>query len=184
MKSRYAVSPSAFPALLAVLLLAGCGSEPATPAAAAAVGAAPPATEATGTGTGSLGFELASITTLELPVTYCAGAEAIYTVAANQGETQVDFRIVEHPVMRDGAPLEEVTQASMRRNGSAGGRDYLENWASTTITTVSRDGDETRISGRMQGQRMYANGDGSFTSPEPIDQGAERDFSLVSRCSP
>lgn len=169
--------------LIVVLSLAGCGAQPAAQTAGLGNGAAPSDAQDTGTGTGKLDFELSSVANLTLPVTYCTGAEAIYTVAANEGGTQVDLSIVEHPVMRDGAPLEEVTQVSMRRDGSAEGRDYLENWASTIITEVSRGGDETRISGRMHGQRMYANGDGSFTSPEPIAQGEERDFSVVSRCS-
>lgn len=172
-------------ALVLAAVLAACGGDPQPQA-----GASGPTAVVSSAGdhagdtdaAGELRLQLGQDAPLVLPVTYCSGQEAMYTVVAKQGEMQVDMRVLEHSMMRGDKPLEAVTEASLQRSGTEDGRAYQDMWASKEVGKVERDGEATRISGRMQGIRMHANGDGTFGSPVPIDQGALRDFSLESRC--
>ena len=170
-------------ALVLAAVLAACSGDPQPQAGASGPAAVVSSTGDTDTDTaGELRLQLRQDAPLVLPVTYCSGQEAIYTVVAKQGDLQVDMRVLEHPTMRGDKPLEAVTEASLQRSGTEDGRAYQDMWASKAVAKVERDGEATRISGRMQGIRMHAKGDGTFGSPVPIDQGALRDFSLESRC--
>ena len=95
----------------------------------------------------------------------------------------MDLRVVELPAMRDGAPLKDVTDAGYRFDGSDQGRGFQEVWQTSSIDEVVRDGDTTQVRGNMHGLRMYDKGDGTFTSPEAINGGAERTFRLEVTCS-
>ncbi|GAB2503845.1 hypothetical protein [Arenimonas alkanexedens] len=184
-----AARPHALLLSLTVLLASACGSGPADPAASATMPAATVADEDddysddAGLGSGALDFHLAPDTTLPLPVTFCAGQGTILTIAAREGETQVDLRVIELPTLRDGAPLEEVTEAGYRFTGEDQGRVFQEVWQSKAIDNVVRDQDTTRVSGTMYGLRMYDKGNGAFTSPEPIDDGAHHAFTISVTCS-
>ena len=192
---RNAALPQTFTLGLTVLLATACGPKPADPAAAsaenaatravaAAVAAADDGRESAGEfGSGTLRFQLQPAASLPLPVTFCAGHGTILTIAGREGETQVDLRVIELPAMRDGKPLEEVAQAGYRFTGSEQGRVYQEIWQTRSMDEVVRDGDTTRARGKMYGLRMYAKDNGAFTSPEAIDDGVERDFSLEVTCS-
>ena len=191
---RTAALPQKLALALTVLLASACGGpKSADPAAAStdtaatrAVAAAVAAANDKGEGefgSGTLSFHLQPGTPVPLPVTFCAGHGTILTIAAKEGETQVDLRVIELPSLRDGKPLDEVAQAGYRFTGSDQGRGFQEIWQSRSMDEVVRDGDTTRARGKMYGLRMYDNGNGTFSSPEAVDGGAERDFSLEVTCS-
>ena len=173
---RTAARPHNLALALTVLLASACGPRPADPATATAKPAPVAAADDDGDegefGSGSLDFQLEPGASLPLPVTFCAGHGTILTIAGREGETQVDLRVIEQPAMRDGAPLEEVTQAGYRFNGTDQGRAFQEVWQSRSMDEVVRDGDTTRARGKMYGLRMYDKGNGAYTSPEAIDGGA------------
>lgn len=188
---RKAALPQTLALTLTVLLISACGSTPADPAATGAVAAAVAAANDMGKGefgSGTLRFDLQPDTHLTLPVTFCAGHGTILTIAAKERETQVDLRIYELPALREDKPLKDVTESGYRFTGSDKGRGFQEIWQTTSITQhaksieeVVRDGDTTRVRGKMYGLRSYNNGNG--TGPSPADIG-ERDFSLEVTCSP
>lgn len=184
-----AALPQTLALALTVLLASGCGPAPADNAGATTPAAREnPAADAENEnesefGSGTLSFRLEPDTTLPLPVTFCAGHGTILTIAGREGETQVDLRVIELPAMRDGAPLEEVTEAGYRFNGSDQGRNFQEVWQSRSMDEVVRDGDVTRVRGKMYGLRMYEKDNGAYTSPEAIDGGAEHAFTLEVTCS-
>ncbi len=196
---RTAALPQVLALALTVLLASACdGPKPADKAAAGAVGdAARSIADAamaaddkswTGVGSGTLSFDLQPDTHLTLPVTFCAGQGTILTIAAKEGDTQVDLRMYESPALREGKSLKDVTEAGYRFTGSDQGRNFDEFWQTNSITQsaksideVIRDGDTTRVRGKMHGLRSYSNGDGTGTSPADI---GERDFTLKVTCSP
>ena len=191
-KFRAAVLPQTL--ALTVLLASACsGPAPADKPAAAAENAATRAIAAAvagaddedtgGMGSGTLSFQLKPGAALPLPITFCAGYGTVLTVAGREGETQVDLRVIDAPAIRDGKTLEEVTEAGYRFTGKEEGRVFQEVWQTRSIDAVMRDGETTRARGKMYGLRMYAKDNGAYTSPEAIDGGAERDFSLEVTCS-
>lgn len=184
---RRTALPSTLALALTVLLASACGDKPADPAPAgqAATAAAQPAKadDAGAFGSGTLSFQLPPGAPVPLPVTFCAGHGTILTIAGREGETQVDLRVVELPSMRNGAPLEQGTQVGYRFNGTDQGRVFQEVWQTRATDEVVRDGDTTRVRGKMHGLRMYDKGNGAFTSPEAIDNGADREFTLTVTCS-
>lgn len=193
--SRTASLPHTLTLALTVLIASGCGPKTSDPAAA---GADPAATRAVAAavaaandkgegedefGSGTLSFHLPPAEPLPLPVTFCAGHGTILTIVGREGETQVDLRVIEQPAMRNGKPLEDVTQAGYRFTGSDQGRVFQEIWQTRSMDEVVRNGDVTRARGKMYGLRMYKKENGAFTSPEAIDGGTEHAFTLEVTCS-
>lgn len=173
---------------LAALLLSACEPTPADPATTAskpapAVVPAANSEEKGAFGSGKLEFHLEPNTTLPLPVTFCAGHGTILTVAGREGETQVDLRVTELEAARGGASLERSTEVGYRTNGTDQGRAFMDLWQTRSVDEVIRDGDNTRVRGKMYGLRSFDKGNGTGTSPEPIDGGAERAFTLSVTCS-
>ena len=190
---RAAALPQTLALALAVLLASACsGPTPADKAAAGAVGGAARSIAdaamtaddkgGTGLGSGTLGFELQPDTHLTLPVTACLGHGTMFTVGAKEGETQVDMRVIELPALREDKPLKDVTEVGYRFTGSDQSRAFFEIWQTKSIDEVIRDGDTTRVRGKMYGLRSYDKGNGVGTTPEST--GADRDFSLEVTCSP
>lgn len=173
---------------LALGVLTGCGGSPsgspgepsAAPSALAGAGAAQEIPADSGT---MLAFSLERGVERQLPVTYCAGSGSVLTIVGREGDTQVDVRIIENELMRGGAPLEDSTETTYRFTGEESGRRYEELWESATNRTVIRDGDSTRIEGKMRGRRMYATSETTFSPPQAIDNGQTVGFSLEVRCS-
>ena len=191
---RTAALPQTLTLALTVLLISACGPKPADPAAASADTPAARAVAATVAaakgknegnegefGSGTLSFQLKPDAPLTLPVTFCAGHGKILTIAGRQADTQVDLRVIELPVLRDGKPLKEVTDAGYRFTGNDQGRDFNEIWQTKSMDEVIRDGDTTRVRGKMYGLRSYDEGNGTGSTPEAL---GERDFSLEVTCSP
>ncbi|WP_157559346.1 hypothetical protein [Hydrogenophaga crassostreae] len=184
-----AVRPQTLALALAVLLVSACDPAPADPAAtasqpASAVAPAGESEDKGALGSGSLEFHLEPGTTLALPVTFCAGHGTILTVAGREGETQVDLRVIELEAARSGASLEKSTEVGYRFNGTDDqGRKFMELWQTRSIDAVVRDGDNTRVSGKLYGLRSFDKGNGAGTSPEPIDGGTEHAFTLSATCS-
>lgn len=188
--SRAAALPQTLALALAVLFASACS--PAPPGTTNAPQAAAPAAAASDdtdnpddgeAGNGTLRFQLEPDTTLSLPITLCAGAGKLLTVVGSEGTAQVDLRVVELPAMRDGAPLKDVTDAGYRFDGSDQGRGFQEVWQSRSIDEVVRDGNATQVRGSMYGLRMYDKGNGTYTTPEAINGGAELAFRLEVTCS-
>ena len=193
---RRAALPQHLALALTVLLISACGPKPADPAGtgadtaatravAAAVAAAKDKGEDEGEGefgSGTLSFQLSPDAPLTLPVTFCAGHGTILTIAAKEGEAQVDLRVVELPALRDGKPLKEVAEAGYRFTGSDQGRIFNDIWQTRSVDEATRDGNTTRVRGKMYGLRSYSKGNGVGTTPEST--GADRDFSLEVTCSP
>lgn len=193
-KFRTVVLQQNFALALVVLLGSACsGPTPAdkpaasadnaaTRAIAATVAAANEKAEGEGeSGSGTLSFQLKPGAALTLPVTFCAGHGTILTIAGKEGETQVDLRVIELATLRDGKPLKEVAEAGYRFNGSDQGRNFFEIWQTRSMDEVTRDGNTTRVRGKMYGLRSYSKGNGVGTTAESI---GERDFSLDVTCSP
>lgn len=187
---RNAVRPQTIALALTALLLSACNPTPADPAANTVSKPAPETAPADNSGekeafgSGSLEFHLEPNTTLPLPVTFCAGHGTILTVAAREGETQVDMRVTELEAARGGASLEKSTEVGYRFNGTDDqGRKFLELWQTRSIDEVVRDGDSTRVSGKMYGLRSFDKGNGTSTSPEPVEGPAEQAFKLSVTCS-
>lgn len=190
---RAAAVPQTLALVLAVLFASACGGP--TPADKTANKSGPSSTPSSamsesdddadegGLGSGTLTFTLPPNAPLILPVTFCAGHGTILTVVGKQGESQVDVRVPEMPGKRDRASLIERTEAGYRFNGSDQGRTFMELWQSQSIDDVVRDGDTTRVSGKMYGLRTYDNGDGTGSTPESIDDKVGRDFSIEVTCS-
>lgn len=159
--SRTASLPQTLVLALAAMLASACSGPTTaeTPVFAASAAAAGPA-EATGAGEGEFGsgtlrFELQPEKQLTLPVTFCAGHGTILTIAAQEGETQVDLRVTELPALREGKPLEDVADAGYRATGSDEGRVFYDIWQTKSMDEVIRDGDTTRARGTMYGLRSY-----------------------------
>jgi len=186
---RAEVRPQTLALVLTVLLVSACDPSPADPATTASnpapVAAPTGDTGAKGEfGSGTLEFHLEPDTTLPLPVTFCAGHGTILTVAGREGETQVDLRVIELEAARDGASLEKSTEVGYRFNGTDDqGRKFMEIWQTRSVDEVVRDGDSTRVRGKMYGLRSLDKGNGAGTSPEPVDGGAEHPFTLSVKCS-
>lgn len=132
---------------------------------------------------GTMSFTLDRGVSLSLPVTFCGGFGTVLTVAGREGDTQADTRIVESPVMRGDAPLEDNASTSFRYAGEQDGRRYEELWTSRRHDRVLRDGQRTRVEGTMTGQRFYATSDTAFGPGEPIDGEREYAFTLEARCA-
>jgi len=130
-----------------------------------------------------MSFTLDRGVSLSLPVTFCAGFGTVLTVAAREGDTQADTRIVESPLMRGDAPLEDGASTSFRYAGEQDGRRYEELWTSRRHDRVLRDGPRTRVEGTMTGQRFYAINDTAFGPGEPVDGEQEYTFTLEARCA-
>jgi hypothetical protein len=189
--SLTAALPRTLALALTVLLASACADKPSDPIAAST---APAATEAVASddepmfpegafGSGTLSFELKPDAALQLPVTFCAGQGTILTIAAREGEAQVDLRVIELPALRDGKPLVEVTEAGYRFTGTDQGRTFWDTWQTRSLDEVVRDGDTTRVRGKMYGLRSYDKGNGVGTTPEGIDGRALREFNLEVTCS-
>lgn len=188
---RTAALPQALALTLTVLLASACdGPKPADKAAAGAVaGAARDIAHAamaaddkggTGLGSGTLTFDLQPDTHLTLPVTACMGHGTMFTVGATEGLTQVDMRVIELPALREDKPLKDVTDVGYRFTGNDQGRDFNETWQTRSIDEVIRDGDTTRVRGKLYGLRSYSKGNGMGTSPAAI---GEHDFTLEVTCT-
>ena len=185
---RAAALPQFLALALTVLLASACdGPKPADKAAA---GAARPIADAamaaddkswTQIGSGTLSFDLQPDTHLTLPVTFCAGYGTVLTVSSKEGDAQVDLRVIELPALREDKPLKDVTEAGYRFTGNDQGRDFNETWQTRSIEEVIRDGDTTRVRGKMYGLRSYSKGNGVGTSPADV---GEQDFTLKVTCSP
>ena len=186
--SRAAALPQAIVLALTVLFASACGGPTSAdkPGAKSAPSSTTSETDdgAGEFGSGTLTFNLPPNAPLTLPVTFCAGHGTILTVVGKAGETQVDLRVPEMPGKRDRASLIERAEAGYRFNGSDQGRKFMELWQSRSMDDVVRDGDTTRVSGKMYGLRTYDNGDGTGSTPESIDDKAERSFSIEVTCSP
>lgn len=186
---RSAVLPKTLALALAALLLSACEPTPADTAPVASKPAPVVAPAGNGEekgafGSGSLEFQLEPNATLPLPVSFCAGHGTILTIAGREGENQVDLRVTELEAARGGASLERSTEVGYRFNGTDDqGRKFSEIWQTRSIDEVVRDGDSTRVRGKMYGLRSFDKGDGTGTSPEPIDGGTEHAFTLSVKCS-
>ena len=132
---------------------------------------------------GTMSFSLDRGVSLSLPITFCGGFGTVLTVAAHEGEMQADTRIVESPVMRGDAPLEDSASSSFRFSGEQDGRRYEELWTSRKHVRVLRDGQRTRVEGTMTGQRFYAISDTAFGPGEPVDGEREYAFTLEALCA-
>ncbi len=186
---RTAVMPQLLGLVLTVVVASACSGP--TPADRAATGTASTSEVATDDsnegagefGSGTLTFNLQSNAPLTLPVTFCAGHGTILTIGASEGEAQVDVRVPELPGNRDRASMIERAEAGYRFNGTDQGRTFMEIWQSRSIEDVVRDGDHTRVSGTMYGLRSYDNGDGTGSTPEPVDGEGDREFNIDVTCS-
>lgn len=138
---------------------------------------------AEGTGGGTLTFTLDRGVSLRMPITVCTGFGTVLTVVARDGDTQVDTRIIENATMRGGQPLELSTTSGYRRTGTQDGKRYEEQWQSRSHQSVVREGANTRVSGAMYGQRLYATSDTAFGPPQPIEEGRDIGFTLEARCA-
>ena len=132
---------------------------------------------------GTMSFSLDRGVSLSLPITFCGGFGTVLTVAAHEGDMQADTRIVESPVMRGDAPLEDSASSSFRFSGKQDGRRYEELWTSRKHVRVLRDGQRTRVEGTMTGQRFYAISDTAFGPGEPVDGEREYAFTLEALCA-
>ena len=132
---------------------------------------------------GTMSFSLDRGVSLSLPITFCGGFGTVLTVAAHEGDMQADTRIVESPVMRGDAPLEDSASSSFRFSGDQDGRRYEELWTSRKHVRVLRDGQRTRVEGTMTGQRFYAISDTAFGPGEPVDGEREYAFTLEALCA-
>lgn len=132
---------------------------------------------------GTMSFSLDRGVSLSLPITFCGGFGTVLTVTARDDDTQADTRIVESPVMRGDAPLEDGASSSFRFSGEQDGRRYEELWTSRKHVRVLRDGQRTRAEGTMTGQRFYAISDTAFGPGEPVDGEREYAFTLEARCT-
>lgn len=132
---------------------------------------------------GTMSFSLDRGVSLSLPITFCGGFGTVLTVAAREGDTQADTRIVESPLMRGDSPLEDSTSTSFRHAGEQDGRRYEELWTSRQHVRVLRDGQRTRVEGMMTGQRFYATSETAFGPGEPVDGEREYAFTLEARCA-
>ena len=185
---RAAALPHTLALALAVLFASACsgpapGDKPAgTPGASAAPSSAmSDADDDEGEfGSGTLSLQLQPDAAMTLPVTFCAGHGTILTIAAKEGETQVDVRLIELPALRDGKPLDEIASVGYRFTGSDQDRAYNEIWQSRSIDEAIHEGDTTRVRGKLYGLRSYDKGNGTGSTPEDI---GERDFSVEVTCS-
>lgn len=189
---RTAALPQALALTLTMLLASACDApNPADKAAAGALaGAARSVADAAMAtddkdagefGSGTLSFDLQPDTHLTLPVTFCNGHGTIFTVNSKQGDAHVDLRVTELPALREDKPLKDVTEVGYRFTGSDQGRAFEEFWQTRSIDEAIRDGDITRVRGKMYGLRSYSKGNGMGTSPADI---GEHDFTLEVTCSP